>query len=132
VQYLATITQTTPLTIHFSLYNPAESEGPVDVPRLLGPLGYFVSVEIMDENHQVVYQSYPPKVKLKLDPSRPESYQVLEPGYTYGIVLKVEDFQPAPGDYQLSVAYSNQNFRGYPGHELGEMAYRATLSFHLG
>lgn len=132
MQYLVSITRILPLTIHFSLYNPHDSDGPVYIPRLLGPLGYFVSLEITDEDNKVVYHSEKPKAKLKLHPSRSTSYQALEPGYTYGIVFEVEDFRPTPGRYEISIAYSNQEFRGFPGNELGQMTYLTKLSFNAG
>jgi hypothetical protein len=130
MQYLAAITQTFPPTLHFSLYN--SENNPVYIPRLLGPLGYFITVEIMDENNKVVYRSSTPKAKPKLYPSKPESYQTLEPGYTCGIVLTVEGYEPAPGEYRVSIKYSNLEFRGFPGHSLGKLTYSTMLSFHVG
>src|ERR671923_3084039 len=100
MQYLATIAGTRPLAIHFSLYNPPESDGPVYVPRLLGPLGAFIGIEVMDAARTSVYQSKKPKLGLKLHPARAESYHILDPAYTYGIVLTVADLRLAPGDYQ--------------------------------
>src|SRR5437870_872365 len=98
MQCLVAITRTRPLTVHFSLYNPPGSEGPVYIPRLLVPLGAFVSLKVTDLLDQVVFETFPPKLNLKLHPSRPESYFALEPGYTYGVVLEAKDADElAPG-----------------------------------
>jgi len=131
MQALATITHTDPLTLHFSLCNPPDSGESVYVPRPLGPLGYFVAIVITDQDDQIVYESDKPKVKLKLHPSRPESYLSLEPGYTHGILLTLDDVQLAPGAYQISMAYSNQEFRGFPEYSLGEMTLDTKLKFQV-
>jgi len=131
MQYLVALTQTRPIAIHFSFYQPPEREAPVYVPKLLGPLGAFVQVEVRREKKGVVYQSQKPKINLKLHPSRAESYHLLEPGYTYGIVLQVEELQLEPGDYQLYLSYSNLPFQGFPGYTLGELSYSTTLSFQV-
>ncbi len=130
MQFLAEIIQTTPLTIHFSLYNPSDSEGPCYVPRMLGPLGYFVHVEV-SLGKTLVYRTRKPKVKLKLHPDRAESYCALEPGYTHGIVFEIDAFEPAPGDHRLTLSYSNLQFDGFPGHALGAMTYTVTLPLYI-
>lgn len=130
MQYLAEIIQTSPLTIHFSFHNPEDNDGPAYVPKLLRPLGYFVSLE-MKEGQKTLYRTHQPKVKLKLHPDRAESYYALEPGYTYGVVLQAEEFKASPGDYQLDISYSNQQFKGFPGHPLGEMTFQTTLPVHI-
>jgi hypothetical protein len=132
MQCLVAIIRARPLTVHFSLYNPADSNGPVYIPRLLTPLGAFVSFQVVDLVEHVVYETLLPKFKPKLDPSRAESYYPLEPGYTYGIVLETEDANDvAPGNYQLHMRYSNLQFRGTEEHPLGEMSYNAVLPLHL-
>lgn len=132
MNYLTTIIQTSPLTLHFGFHHPAESESPVSVPRLLTPLGYFVSIVITGEKKQIVYESDRPKVKPKLHPARPESYLQLEPGYTYGVMLEVEDFQPARGVWQMTVTYSNREFQGFAEHPIGELIYQTNLAFKIG
>jgi hypothetical protein len=128
---LLTIIQTDPLMIHFCLHNPQKSAEPDYVPRLLGPLGFFIRIQVTDEEEQTVYRSTIPKVNLKLHPSKPESYQLLEPGYTYGIVLAVEDVRLDPGNYRLHLTYSNLEFRGFPGYSLGELKFANTLAFDV-
>lgn len=133
MQCLVVVTSTKPLNFHFSLYNPQEdssdSDGAVYVPRLLAPLGTFVSVQVTRADGQVVYESARSKIKLKLDPSKSESYYALDPGYSYGIVLEVEedDMNLPPGEYQMHVVYSNLQFQGFAGHHIGEMSYHTTL-----
>jgi len=67
-------------------------------------LGYFISLEVFDQDSLQVYQTYRPKVKPKLDPSRAESYIALEPGYTCGISLALEGFDPELGIYQVAIS----------------------------
>ena len=130
MQYLAVILQASPLTIHFGFYNPEDSEDPCYVPRMLDPLGYFVSLDVRDGKTSV-YRTERPKVRLKLHPDRAESYHALEPGYTHGIVFEIDDFEPDPGSYSLKLTYSNRQFNGFPGHPLGEMTYKATLPLYI-
>jgi len=131
MHYLAAITETSPLTFHFSIHNPGEANGPIYVPKLLGPFGYFIEVEAKDTEDQTVYRSTKPKVRLKLHPSRQESYYALEPGYTHGIVFQVEEMGQAAGDYHLKLTYSNMEFTGFSGHSLGEMSFETILPFHI-
>ena len=131
MDYLVSIVRPSPLVIHFSFHNANGDAMPAFVPRLIGPLGYFISLEITAENGAVVYETFKPKIKLKLHPDRQESYLALESGYTYGSVLTVEDFSPSPGAYRIALAYSNEGFRGFPGHALGEMRYRTEMAFEV-
>ncbi len=131
MHYLAAITETRPLTFHFSIHNPEDAGGPMYVPKPLGPFGYFIQVEANDAEDKTVYRSTKPKVRLKLHPSRPESYDALEPGYTRGIVFQVEGLGQLEGDYHLKLTYSNLDFKGFPGHWLGEMSYETSLPFHI-
>ena len=131
MQYLAAITETHPLAFHFSMHNPDNADGPVYVPKLLGPLGYFIEVEAKNSDGKTVYRSIKPKVRLKLHPSRPESYDLLEPGYTHGIVLQEEELGGDAGQYSLKLTYSNMEFKGFPGHLLEEMAFEANLAFNI-
>jgi hypothetical protein len=131
MEYLVSIIKTNPLTLHFSFYNRNNGEEVVYVPRPLGPLGYFISLEITNQYNEVVHKTYKPKVKLKLHPERETSYHALESGYTYGIAFEVEDFVPVPGTYHIALRYSNQEFKGFASNLLGDMTYEATLSFEF-
>src|SRR5688572_9383502 len=113
MRYLVAVTETHPLSIHVSLGNPPGSDQAIYVPRPLGPLGAFVRVVVEDAGGDLVYQSGTSKVRPKLDPDKAESYLALDPGYTHGVVLVVEDLRLDPGDYRLHVAYSNRSYRGF-------------------
>jgi hypothetical protein len=131
MDYLVSITKTNPLTLHFSFYNPDEAEAVVYVPRILGPLGYFITLEISDQYDEVVYETQKSKINLKLHPERESSYHALEPGYTYGNVFEVEDFVPVPGTYHIVLTYSNEEFKGFADNPLGAMTYETKLSFEF-
>lgn len=132
MNFLVMINQTRPLTIHFSFYNPYTSDGAVYIPRLLGPPGAFISITVSDTTAQrVIYQSTKPKIALKLNPSKAESYYALEPGYTYGIMFVVERLHLSPGNYRLDLKYSNVPFYGFPEHPVGEITYQTTLPLHI-
>lgn len=131
MRYLVAVTETRPLSIHFSLGNPPGSDEPVYVPKPLGPLGAFVRLAVEDAEGKVLYQTGTSKVRLKLDPDKAESYQALDPGYTHGVVLVVEDLRLEPGDYRLHVEYANGPYRGLPEHPLGELAHDVTLPFRV-
>ena len=128
--YLVAITETFPLTFHFSFHNP--SDEPIYVPRPLTPLGAFVRLRIMDADARLVYETLVPKLKPKLNPSDPESYLALEPGYTYGALYTLADEATTlpPGDYRLHVTYTNLLWQGFEGHPLGEMAFDTTIPFY--
>lgn len=134
MQYVTAILQTRPLTIHFSLYHPADSDEPAYVPRLLEPLGAFVGIEVLGAGDRVVYESPSVKLRLKLDPSNAESYWLLEPGYTYGAVLTVDsdELQLSRGEYELELRYSNLEYVGFDDHRLGKMTHETTLGFSVG
>jgi hypothetical protein len=131
MKYLVAVLQATPLMIHFSFHHQEAAAAVAYLPRLLRPLGYFVSVKITDSQDAVVYASDKPKIKLKLHPERAESYYALEPGYTYGCVLTIADFTAQAGNYHATVTYSNQDFRGFPDHNLGEMSHTARLTLRV-
>ncbi len=126
---LITVVAVHPLTLHFSLHNDAAV--PRCVPRLLTPLGAFLSVTVRDAKGAVVYQTETPKMKLKLDPSRDASYLELEAGYSYGAVFVLEDATLLPGDYHLDIAYSNAQFQGTFGVPVGALAYHSVLPLHV-
>jgi hypothetical protein len=131
MRYLVAVTETHPLSIHFSLHNPPGSDEAIYVPKPLGPLGAFVRVAVEDADGDVVHRTVIPKIRLKLDPNKAESYLVLEPGYTHGVVLTVEGLRLEPGDYRLRVEYSNLPYRGFAGHPLGELAHDVTLPLRV-
>jgi|BogFormECP12_OM2_1039638.scaffolds.fasta_scaffold05381_5 hypothetical protein len=126
---LVTVAAVHALTLHFSLHN--EGAVPGYVPRLLTPLGAFVSVTIRDVKGAVVYQTETPKMKLKLDPSRDASYFELEAGYSYGAVFVLDDATLVPGEYHLDIAYSNGQFQGTSGTPVGVLEYHTLLPLHV-
>lgn len=130
MQYLVETIETSPLTFHFSFYNPEHSEEIIYVPKLLRPLGYFIRLQVK-EGMNILYQTNKPKVKLKLHPGRRDSYLAIEPGYSYGAILKVEDFLVPSGIYHLHLTYSNDEFKGFRNHSLGEMEYETMLPIHV-
>ncbi len=97
MNYLVNIISAQPLTLHFSLHNPAQAGGATLVPRMLEPLGAFVSVVVRGSEGNEVCRTHPPKFTPKLKPSQASSYMELEPGYSYGVVLVVEDCELRPG-----------------------------------
>lgn len=131
MDYLATIIKTSPLKLHFCFHNPSDAGGPAYVPRILGPLGYFVELEIFNQYDELVHETFAPKIKLKLNPKKQESYISIDPGYTYGSVLEIEDFTPVPGNYQVALTYSNQEFDGFKNNSLGEMQYQTKIKFEF-
>lgn len=130
MRYLVTVSAVHPLTLHLSLQN--DGVVPTYVPRLITPLGAFVSVTIRDVAGALVYQSETPKIKLKLDPSRDTSYLELEAGYCYGAVFEIDDATLVPGEYHLDIAYSNKQFQGTSGAPVGVLSYHSALPLHVG
>jgi hypothetical protein len=129
MHYLITVIAVHPLTLHFSLHN--DSAVPRYVPRLLTPLGAFLSVRVTNVKGEIFYQSETPKMKLKLDPSRDTSYFELEAGYSYGAVFVLDGATLSPGDYHLDIAYSNAQFQGTPGIPVGALGYHSVLPLHV-
>ena len=99
-----------PLTVHFSLVNGTDED--LRVPALLGPVGAFVRLEVADADGLAVHATERPKLKLKLDPAKPESYVTLRPGYSFGVVLELPDDELwlDPGDYLVRAVYENREF----------------------
>ena len=126
---LMEIVNTHPLTLHFNLYNPPEAAAPVYVPRSLKPLGAFVQAEVRDRDDAVVHKTQPPKFAPKLDASQAMSYVAIDPGYSYGVLLEFDDLPLPPGDYRMEVSYSNLQFRGFPGHDLGDQRCQTSIRF---
>ena len=131
IEFHSHLVRTKPLAIHYYFYNPEGSDEIYYVPRTLRPLGAFISLEITDDQGESVFRTLKPKLKLKLDPTWKDSYQSLEPAYTFGAILTAETADLPPGDYQVEIAYSNLVYTGFPGHDLGEMNFRETLDLHI-
>jgi len=131
MKFLVSVVETQPVVLHFSIVNPRTSEKTIYVPRLLRPLGYFIRLKISDFEDRLVYRTHVPKAKPKLHPDRQDSYLAIDPGYSYGAVLEVEDFTPAAGTYQLALSYSNREYLGFSDHPLGEITCRIKLSFEV-
>ncbi len=129
MNYLVSVIRPNPLLIHFSFYNPGDSGADFFAPRLLKPNGYFIRIKISNENGDRVFKTFTPKAKPKLHPDRQESYLTLGPGYTFGAIIELEEFDPLPGAYRLTLSYSNKEFRGYTGQPLGKLEYKTKLSF---
>jgi hypothetical protein len=129
MEYLARVIDSRPLTIHFCLYNPLRTGRPVYIPRTLAPLGVFVTLEIRDASDNIVYDGPTVRATHRLAPADPRSYQELESGYTSGVVLVVDDFEPPPGAYEVRLRYTNQPFSGTPATPVGALAYETTLPF---
>ena len=127
MKYLCEIVSAKPLTIHFSLHNPASSRGPVFVPRVLGPYGLFVRATVKDSSGKVVLE--PPSMRgtPKLDPDDAGSYLPLESGYTFGAVFEIEDAPTEPGTYKLLVEYANKPYSGAPGAKVPKLGYKGEL-----
>lgn len=131
MEYLTRIVCARPLTIHFCLYNPPETARPVAIPRTLAPLGVFVTLEIRDSSGNVVYDGPTVRATHRLSPTDPGSYQELESGYTFGVMLEVDDFDGPPGTYEVRVRYTNAPFSGTPSTPVGSLRYEATLAFEV-
>lgn len=129
VDYFVAILDTRPLMLHFSPYNPVDATKPVLVPRLLTPLGAFVKVTILDQDGATVWETSQPKLGLKLHPERRESYLELEPGYSHGVVFRLEGIEVPAGPCEMQVCYSNGLYTGPREQPVGELAYNATVPF---
>lgn len=127
---LATITQKQPLTIYFSLYNPADAGAVLYVPRVLLPVGAFVKVEIRS-GEQVVYATRQPKFSPKLRPDKQEAYVALDPAHGHGVLLELEGVSLPRGDYMIHLQYSNLQYRGFTGQELGEQHGESIVPYHV-
>jgi hypothetical protein len=131
MDYIVAIQQTDPLTIHFSIYNMPDNDEAIYIPRLLIPLGYFIRLKVLNVVDHVIYESKQPKIKLKLHPYKPESYLSLDPGYSYGVILILDEIKLRHGTYMLKVEYSNRRFTGFQGHPIGEICYETSVRFKV-
>jgi len=129
MEYLTRVVRSRPLTIHFCLFNPQRTGRPVYIPRTLGPLGVFVTLEVRDASGELVYDGPTVRATHRLAPSDPGSYHELEAGYTFGVMLEVDDFDPPAGEYQLRVQYANRPFSGTPSTPVGALTFETTLPF---
>jgi len=127
---VAMVMQKQPLTIYFSLVNPADASAALAVPRVLLPVGAFVKVEIRSKD-QVVFATHQPKFSPKLRPDQPEAYLALDPGHGHGVVLELEGVALSRGDYTIHLVYSNLQYRGFTGHDLGEQRGEINVSYHV-
>jgi hypothetical protein len=123
----AQIVTTDPLTVHFSLLQPASAEEPLWVPRVLQPLGAFVSAELHDGAGAIVWKTERPKFQPKLAPSSPAAYVELDPGYSHGVILALEGAKIGAGQHSLTLTYQNLQYRGFAGHDLGEQTCTTTI-----
>ena len=127
MNYLISVIRTEPLTIHFSIQNPDHVEDPVLLPRMLEPLGAFVSVVVYGPEGAEVCRTHQPKFTPKLKPSQADSYVELDPGYSYGVVFEIDDCKLPPGNYEMEVLYSNLDYQGTEERPIGELSHRAKL-----
>ncbi len=114
---------------YFALGNPNTANSAVLVPRVLAPLGAFVSVKIVDSSGQSVYETNPPKFTPKLDPQSHDAYVSLEPGYGYGTTFVDPAVSLPAGTYDVKISYSNLYFRGFTEHQLGEQRCSCVLHY---
>lgn len=124
MQCLLEVVESGPLVVRFSLFNPATAKSAQLVPRTLVPIGLFVTLAVRDESGEELYKSERPKAHLKLHPDRAESYLSLEPGYSFGALLSVEEdeLHLGPGHYKLSATYTNGVFKGPNDAPIGSLA----------
>lgn len=131
MEYLTAVVERQPLTIHFSLLNPTGAPAAIWVPRMLEPLGAFVTVTVRDGMGAVVCQTHRPKFTPKLKPSADDAYLELVPGQSHGALLTVDDCALAPGAYRVTVGYTNLDYRGTTARPIGALSYETTLALSL-
>lgn len=128
---VATVEKTTPLTIHVSLRQAPDASGPLLVPRMLEPLGTFVTVSIVDNGGAVAFEIQPLKFTPKVAPSDVRAYVEVDPGYSWGRTFVVDNAGLAAGRYQLQVAFSNRDFQGPTDHPMGALACDTSVAFDV-
>jgi hypothetical protein len=131
MEYITRVVRSQPLTIHFCLHNPAATNEPVFVPRTLGPLGVFTTLAVRDAGGATVYEGPTVRATLRLDPKSPASYQPLEAGYTFGVMLETDELSVPSGTYELTLRYSNSPFTGTPSTPVGKLEHQATLTLEI-
>jgi hypothetical protein len=127
MEFVAAITRSRPVSVHFSLHNPDDADGPVWIPRVLKPLGVMLKVEVRTDRGELVYENPTVRATWKLRPEDPASYQALEPGYTFGVVVTLADFQPEPGRFKVQLAYANEPYTGTSERKVGKLSYKVSL-----
>lgn len=132
VELLVEVLGTDPLRLHVSLHQPDSATEAAWVPRLLHPIGAFVSVDIRDTAGESVFATDVPKFKPKLKPSREESYLRVDPGYSYGTVFDLDLGQVTIGSYVIEVGYTNLDYQGTTDRPIGELAFTASCEVTLG
>lgn len=131
MQCVATVEKTTPLTIHVSLRQDADATGPLLVPRVLEPLGTFVSMSIIDDAGEVAFETRPVKFTPKLAPSDARAYVELDPGYAWGRSFVLDRAALGAGTYELQVEFSNLSFQGPTDRHVGALACGTRLAFEM-
>lgn len=131
MQCVATVEKTTPLTIHVSLRQDAGASAPVLIPRVLEPLGTFVTMSIVDGAGAVVFETRPLKFTPKIAPSDPRAYVELDPGYAWGRTFVLDRAALGAGRYQLQVEFSNLFFQGPPDRPAGALSCDTSVAFEL-
>ena len=103
------------------------------MPAVLGPLGAFVALQVRDADARLVYETERPKLKLKLDPRRPESYLMLQPGYSFGALLELDrdELWLEPGMYLVRCSYDSHEFSGPEGEATSPVSCSAEEGLSL-
>lgn len=127
LRYEVEVAALRPLRLTFRLRQPASEEGEAFVPRLLGPLGYFVEVEVATLAGERMYATTQPKVKMKLRPGDDDSYVALAPGEAFGEDFEGDEIDDRAGEYVVSVRYSNRDYRGTDACPVGELRVAAQV-----
>lgn len=117
--------------LHVGLVNPAAADASRLVPRLLTPLGIWITVAVFDRSGAVIWESTRPKAGLKLHPMRRESYLELAPGYGYGVDLQLPDVPPEEAA-EIRVSYSNEPFTGPRKQPIGTLEYTTIVRLGAG
>lgn len=131
MEYLTAVVELQPLSIHFSLLNPSGATASVWVPRMLEPLGAFVTITVTDAMGAVRCQTHRPKFTPKLKATEANAYLELVPGQSHGALFTVEDCALAPGAYRVTVSYSNLDYRGTAEVPIGALSYQTTIALTL-
>lgn len=132
MEALVSVLSGRPLRFHFSLHN--DGDRAVVVPRWFGPLGAFVTAELVDADGALVYETPATKFKPKLSPTAPASYVSVEPGHTVGAVFALDvedDLDLKAGLHRLDLTYSNLQYRGYAGNDFGSVTVTASVELEL-
>ncbi len=127
VQLLASVQASDPLQVHVSLANPEDADTRAAIPRVLEPLGAYITMEVRDAAGEILCQTRRPKFTPKLRPDSDEAYLLLEPGRSRGVLLTWEDCSLSPESQVLHVRYRNEDYQGTPDRPVGTLTLEATL-----